>query len=498
VAAVGGAPAVRTAAGGGAAGEALVGHDALAVGEDGGHDDLGVGLGRSDYSSGFLSAHPSASLSSLSTGAVTPARRRLSADDYRLIGKHRLMTTGDIHQYIQLRRQLKAWSDSWKEAHGTVAPPSLSDVREDAPPSVYAQFCEYLALRARMRGLAKEVFGAEVDDVEGMQRTANEGETILHALKAGARVSSAGGGGSPAVGTGRRAERLRRAPRQLRVVWLGGSAGADPSGVWGTTAVGPLRYSVGRLVSLLGGTGSGGCMLRVGRSACLLDSVYIPALLLLTSSAVAPRRSAAHCVRATTARACHPTKKNKSRCSKLLRASRHTKRSGSVAAATPLAVTTPAAPTHPPEQDGEPRRSNGTTRAADVANDSPGRCRRAPRYARLRSRFFRLRTLCLFIFSRRFFLVLLACRSCTPRSPAAPSSPRGGRRPIKPAPPSVASSAPPRPGSTGAIRRAAAAVAARRKRAAAASLPRGPPQETSHARTSASAAVASSRGSQAA
>jgi len=202
VAAVGGAPAVRTAAGGGAAGGALVGHDALAVGEDGGHDDLGVGLGRSDYSSGFLSAHPSASLSSLSTGAVTPARRRLSADDYRLIGKHRLMTTGDIHQYIQLRRQLKAWSDSWKEAHGTVAPPSLSDVREDAPPSVYAQFCEYLALRARMRGLAKEVFGAEVDDVEGMQRTANEGETILHALKAGARVSSAGGGGRRQWGRG--------------------------------------------------------------------------------------------------------------------------------------------------------------------------------------------------------------------------------------------------------------------------------------------------------
>jgi len=231
VAPVGGAPAVRDAAGGGdAAGAALVGQDALADGEDGGYDDLGVGLGRSDYSSGFLSTRPSSSSSlpsSLSDAAgaprsaaagAAPARRHLSADDYRLIGKHRLMTTGDIHQYIQLRRQLKAWSDSWKEAHGTLAPPSLSDVREDAPPSVYAQFCEYLALRARMRGLAKEVFGAEVDDVEGMQRTANEGETILHALKAGARVSSAGGGGGRGgggggareEGTGRRAERLSR------------------------------------------------------------------------------------------------------------------------------------------------------------------------------------------------------------------------------------------------------------------------------------------------
>lgn len=46
-----------------------------------------------------------------------------------------------------------------------------------------------------MRGLAKEVFGAEVDDVEGMQRTANAGESILHALKAGARLSGGAGRG---------------------------------------------------------------------------------------------------------------------------------------------------------------------------------------------------------------------------------------------------------------------------------------------------------------
>ncbi|KAK1859291.1 hypothetical protein I4F81_001888 [Pyropia yezoensis] len=202
---VGGATAARSAFGGIPA-EPLVGDDSsVGDGDEGAHDDMGVGLGRSDYSSGFLSTTPSSpSLSTLGDAAATPSRsppsgqaprRRLSADDYRLIGKHRLMTTGDIHSYIQLRRQLKAWSDSWKATHHASRPPSLSDVREDAPPSVYAQFCEYLSLRARMRGLAKEVFGAEVDDVEGMQRTANAGESILHALKAGARLSGGAGRG---------------------------------------------------------------------------------------------------------------------------------------------------------------------------------------------------------------------------------------------------------------------------------------------------------------
>lgn len=201
---VGGATAARSTFGGIPA-EPLVGDDSsVSDSDEGAHDDLGVGLGRSDYSSGFLSTTPSSpSLSTLGDAAalLSPPlpsghapRRRLSADDYRLIGKHRLMTTGDIHSYIQLRRQLKAWSDSWKATHHASRPPSLSDVREDAPPSVYAQFCEYLSLRARMRGLAKEVFGAEVDDVEGMQRTANAGESILHALKAGARLSGGTGG----------------------------------------------------------------------------------------------------------------------------------------------------------------------------------------------------------------------------------------------------------------------------------------------------------------
>jgi hypothetical protein len=130
---------------------------------------------RGDYSSGFqvseaLVHGPEEAAASGAGGKGSPKRVRkdhLSANDYRAIGKYRLMESVDINRYVQLRRDLLAWSAAYKETHGHT--PSLSDVRASGKPRLYIRFCEYIETRDRMDGLVKEVCGAEIDDVQQIQ-----------------------------------------------------------------------------------------------------------------------------------------------------------------------------------------------------------------------------------------------------------------------------------------------------------------------------------------
>mmetsp|Transcript_18400 Transcript_18400/g.73806 ORF Transcript_18400/g.73806 Transcript_18400/m.73806 type:complete len:81 (-) Transcript_18400:209-451(-) len=55
-------------------------------------------------------------------------RRSLTKSDYRLIGQYRLMENNDIHTFIQLRKELKRFSDNFKEREGRV--PALSDIEQ--------------------------------------------------------------------------------------------------------------------------------------------------------------------------------------------------------------------------------------------------------------------------------------------------------------------------------------------------------------------------------
>lgn len=52
----------------------------------------------------------------------------LSKSDYQLLGKYRLMESNDIHTFIQLRRELKKFSDDFKAEQGRI--PALSDIKE--------------------------------------------------------------------------------------------------------------------------------------------------------------------------------------------------------------------------------------------------------------------------------------------------------------------------------------------------------------------------------
>lgn len=111
-----------------------------------------------------------------------PGRRsdHLSFNDFRKIGRHRLMETMEINRYIDLRHDLQKWSAKFQADHGKV--PSLSDVREHGSSAHYNKFCEYLDMRSRMEGLVKEVCGTEVDDLETLSKINDEGKQVLKTL----------------------------------------------------------------------------------------------------------------------------------------------------------------------------------------------------------------------------------------------------------------------------------------------------------------------------
>lgn len=119
-------------------------------------------------------------------GASDLARRgkdQLSANDYRKIGKYRLLESIDIHRYVSLRKELQSWSEDFKKRHGRI--PALSDTRANGMSLLYHKFCEYLESRDRISGLVREVYGTDMDDMETLQKLNDEGKLILDALLSG-------------------------------------------------------------------------------------------------------------------------------------------------------------------------------------------------------------------------------------------------------------------------------------------------------------------------
>lgn len=112
--------------------------------------------------------------------AKKPANR-LTPNDYRKIGRYRLMETMDINRFIELRRKLQEWSDSFKSKNGRL--PSLSDVRNRGKHGLYHQFCEYIDMRNKISGLMEEVLGAEVDNLEVLKQVNVEGREALQTLQ---------------------------------------------------------------------------------------------------------------------------------------------------------------------------------------------------------------------------------------------------------------------------------------------------------------------------
>lgn len=108
---------------------------------------------------------------------------QLSANDYRMIGKYRLMESADIYRYVKLRKELQQYSAEFKERHGRI--PKLSDVKNAGKSIWHSRFCHYLAIRQRMGGLVSEVYQTDVDDVETFRKVNVEGRVILDSLRSG-------------------------------------------------------------------------------------------------------------------------------------------------------------------------------------------------------------------------------------------------------------------------------------------------------------------------
>lgn len=129
--------------------------------------------------------HPTIRADVLRVGAdgnkVGKRDNRLSPNDYRKIGRYRLMETMDINRFAELRKKLRKWSDSFKKKKGRR--PLLSDVESNGRGSLYTQFCEYIDMRNRMSGLMQEVLGTEVDNVEILKKMNAEGKEALESLK---------------------------------------------------------------------------------------------------------------------------------------------------------------------------------------------------------------------------------------------------------------------------------------------------------------------------
>lgn len=110
---------------------------------------------------------------------------QLSANDYRMIGRYRLMETIDINRYVSLRKELQRWSEAFRETHGRT--PTLSDAKSSGKAFLYDRFCEYLGVRENLSGLVREVCGTEIDDTESLRKFTHEGKEKLEVLRAGAK-----------------------------------------------------------------------------------------------------------------------------------------------------------------------------------------------------------------------------------------------------------------------------------------------------------------------
>lgn len=105
--------------------------------------------------------------------------RHLSANDFRKIGRYRLMETMDINRYVELRKELQTWSADFKRKYGRT--PSLSDANNGGT-MWYTKFCDYLDMRDKMEGLVEEVYGTKVDDLETLKKVNAEGKKMLNTL----------------------------------------------------------------------------------------------------------------------------------------------------------------------------------------------------------------------------------------------------------------------------------------------------------------------------
>lgn len=112
-----------------------------------------------------------------------PSKRdHLSVNDYRAIGKYRLLESKDICAFVQLRRDLENWSDKFKERNGYT--PKLSDVENEATPGLYNKFCRYIDMRRSMEGLMKEVYGTNIDELENTyDRVSGEAQVALDLIR---------------------------------------------------------------------------------------------------------------------------------------------------------------------------------------------------------------------------------------------------------------------------------------------------------------------------
>lgn len=119
------------------------------------------------------------------SGTVSQQKResdRLSMNDYRLIGKYRLMGSKDIATFVHLRRELEEWSAKFRERTGRT--PKLSDVRGEGETLLYSKFARYLDMRHSMHGLMKEVYGAGIDDFQTtLDKVEVQGKSVLDLLR---------------------------------------------------------------------------------------------------------------------------------------------------------------------------------------------------------------------------------------------------------------------------------------------------------------------------
>mmetsp|Transcript_20047 Transcript_20047/g.53391 ORF Transcript_20047/g.53391 Transcript_20047/m.53391 type:complete len:267 (+) Transcript_20047:1-801(+) len=107
----------------------------------------------------------------------------LGPSEYRVLGRYRLLETMDIHSFFRLRRELKEWSSAFSEEVGRT--PSLSDAKQRGGLTLYRKFVRYLDMRARMRGLAREmhVLVDEVEDIALIEKVTETGKSLLECLK---------------------------------------------------------------------------------------------------------------------------------------------------------------------------------------------------------------------------------------------------------------------------------------------------------------------------
>ncbi len=137
---------------------------------------------RPDRASGFGIDRTLFGAHEIGDGNARGNREHLSMNDYRLIGKYRLMESKDICMFVQLRRELERWSKGFRDRTGRT--PKLSDVKEVGEGGLYTKFCKYLDMRHSMSGLMKEVYGTNIDDLQTTLDQVNEaGKNVLDTLR---------------------------------------------------------------------------------------------------------------------------------------------------------------------------------------------------------------------------------------------------------------------------------------------------------------------------